>query len=295
MKYIIFGSEGQLGRAINNILVQKEVEIFRYDLPDYDISNFLLISKIINDQKPDIIINCAAFNEVDAAEKDYEIAYKTNVVGVENLAVICKRENVKLVHFSTDYVFDGKRYIPGLYTEDDIPSPINNYGKTKLEGEELINKHLDNALILRTSWLYGDGTNNFLFKLNQWSKENKILKIVNDEFSVPTSTHIVAKTTLQAINNNLAGLFNLTCTGYCSRYDFAKTYFNETNKEQIIYPCSNNEIFTFTKRPSFSALSNAKICNALQINLPNWKEELISYLRKEDKKQPNIVKLHIEL
>lgn len=295
MKYIIFGSEGQLGKAIFNTLEQKKIEILRYDLPDYDISDFLLISKIINEQKPDVIINCAAFNEIDAAEKDYEIAYKTNVIGVENLAVICKRENVKLVHFSTDYVFNGRRYIAGLYTEEDKPDPINNYGKTKLESEEVICKHLDNALILRTSWLYGDGTNNFLFKLKQWSKDNKILKIVNDEFSIPTSTYIVAKTTLQAINNNLIGLFHLTCTGYCSRYDFAKTYFNETNKEQIIYPCSSNEIFTFTKRPAFSVLSNTKICQALQINLPNWKDELISYLHKEDKKQPNIVKLHIEL
>ena len=295
MKYIIFGNNGQLGRAIYNILEQQGNKLLCYDLPEYDISDFLLLSQIMYIEKPDIVINCAGFSEVDAAERELELAYKTNAVGCENLAALCKREKAKLIHFSTDYVFDGKRHTPGLYTEEDKPNPINNYGKTKLEGEELIFKHLDNALIMRTSWLYGDGTNNFLFKLEQWSKENRILKIVNDEFSIPTSTHLVAKITMKAINNNLSGLYNLTCTGYCSRYEFAKAYFNETNKEQIIYPCTSNDIYAFTKRPVFSALSNTKICEALNINLPHWKEELISYLHKDDKTQPNIVKLHIEL
>jgi dTDP-4-dehydrorhamnose reductase len=295
MKYIIFGNYGQLGRAIYNLLETQGAEILGFDLPDYDINDFLLISRIMNEEKPDIVINCAAFNEVDAAENDFETAYKVNAAGVENIAVLCKRENVKLVHFSTDYVFDGNRYTPGLYIEEDTPNPINNYGKTKLEGEGLIFKHLDNALVLRTSWLYGDGTHNFIFKLEQWSKENKILKIVNDEFSTPTSTHLVAKITLQAINHNLSGLYHLSCTGYCSRYDFAKIYFNETNKEKIIYPCATKDIFSFTRRPSFSALSNIKICEVLQIELPHWQDELISYLHKDDKKHPNLVKLHIEL
>lgn len=295
MKYIIFGNYGQLGRAIFNLLKIQGASILGFDLPDFDISDFLLISKIMDTEKPDIVINCAAFNEVDVAENDFESAYKINATGVENLAIFCKRENAKLVHFSTDYVFDGNRYTPGLYTEDDKPNPINNYGKTKLEGEKLIFKHLDNALILRTSWLYGDGTHNFIFKLDQWSKDNKILKIVNDEFSIPTSTSLVAQTTLKAINHNMSGLYHLTCTGYCSRYDFAKAYFNEINEEQIIYPCATKDIFSFTKRPSFSALSNAKICKELQIELPYWKDELISYLHKDDKKHPNLVKLHIEL
>ena len=295
MKHIIFGNKGQLGSAIYNILKAQNMEVLGYDLPDYDIANFLLISRIINEQKPDIVINCAAFNEVDAAEIDFENAYKTNAAGVENLAMVCKREKAKLVHFSTDYVFDGRRYISGFYSEEDTPAPINNYGKTKLEGENFISKHLDNALVFRTSWLYGDGTNNFLYKLEQWSKENRILKIVNDEFSIPTSARIVANTALKAINHNLNGLYNLTCTGYCSRYDFAKVYFDEKNKEQIIYPCATKDVFSFTKRPAFSALSNTKICEKLQIELPHWKDELISYLHKDDKTHPNLVKLHIEL
>jgi dTDP-4-dehydrorhamnose reductase len=293
MKCIIFGNKGQLGRAICDMLKRQEIELLGYDLPDYDICDFMLISKIINKQGPDVVINCAAFNEVDNAENNYAIAYKINTAGAENLAIICKREDIKLVHFSSDYVFDGNRYSPGLYTEDDKPNPINNYGKTKLQGEEVIFKHLSNALILRTSWLYGDGTNNFLYKLEQWSKGNRILKIVNDELSIPNSTRIVAEITLKAINNNLCGLYHLTCTGYCSRYDFAKTYFNEINKEQIIYPCTSKDIFSFAKRPNFSALSNEKISNVLQIKLPNWKNELISFIHKDDNNRPNLVKLHI--
>jgi len=292
---ILFGNSGQLGKVFHSILETQSVELLGYDLPDYDICDFVLISKIMEAQKPDIVINCAAYNEVDAAENDYEAAYRINVGGAENLAILCKREGAKLVHFSTDYVFDGRRYLPGLYTEEDIPNPINNYGKTKLEGEEAIFKHLSDALVFRTSWLYGEGTQNFIWKLEQWSKENKILKIVNDEFSIPNSTHFVAKITLKAINHNLNGLYNLTCTGYCTRFDFAKTYFNETNKEQIILPCATKDIFLFTKRPMFSALSNTKISEALQIEMPHWKDELISFIHKDDKKHPNLVKMQIEL
>jgi dTDP-4-dehydrorhamnose reductase len=133
-------------------------------------------------------------------------------------------------------------------------------------------------LVFRTSWLYGDGLNNFLYKLEQWAAENKKLKIVNDEISIPTSTHIVAKTTLSAIQNNLKGLYHLTCTGYCSRYEWARVYFGVVNPDIIIYPCSSKEIFQMTPRPMFSALDNAKICEALQIELPHWDKELINYL-----------------
>jgi dTDP-4-dehydrorhamnose reductase len=136
MKYIIFGNKGQLGREITNLLTHKGIECLGYDLPDYDISNYPLMSNLINVQEPDVVVNCAAYNDVDLAELSYEEAFRSNVAGIENLAFICARNKVKLVHYSTDYVFDGIKKVSGMYLEDDRTNPINTYGATKLQGEK---------------------------------------------------------------------------------------------------------------------------------------------------------------
>jgi dTDP-4-dehydrorhamnose reductase len=325
MKYLIFGSKGQLGKEIINLLESKNVELLGYDLPECDISNFLEISQIMHAEKPEIVINCAAFNNVDLAEIEFEDAYKTNALGVENLVSICKRENAKFVHFSSDYVFDGNRNISGLnnsslnidnlnltelglYNENDIPNPINSYGKTKLDSEIFIAKEYPEALVFRTSWLYGEGEQNFIFKLQKWAESSKYLKISDDEFSVPTSTRLVAEIVYQAINNNLTGLFHLTCTGYASRFEWAKLIFELEKKynnspykqlknETILYPAKSQDFNLLAKRPAFSAMDNSKIAEKLQIEIPHWKNELELFFknRYSDKnKSHNFRKLRNE-
>jgi len=280
-KYLIFGNEGQLGKEFSNLLANAEIEHYGYDLPAVDLFNYAQIDSVIKRHEPDIIINCAAFNNVDLAEFEYEAAYRTNVLGVDNLVRLCEKNDIKLVHFSTDYVFNGIKRFPGLYDEDDIPDPVNNYGRTKLEGEKLIQENLENFLIFRLSWLYGKGEQNFIHKLLTWAKDTKILKIANDELSVPTSTRLVAEISLKAINNNLTGLFHLTNTGYASRFDWAKEVFEIMEIKQIIYPAKVLDFALPAKRPNFSAMSNKKIAEKLQIEIPFWKDELARFLKAQ--------------
>lgn len=302
MKYIIFGCRGQLGKEITNLLELKGANFLAFDLIDYDVTSYIPISRLLNLEKPDVVINCTAYSNVDMAEFEFEEAYKINVIGVQNLAEICKREKIKLVHYSTDYVFDGIKKIPGLpglYTEEDATNPINVYGKTKLEGEKCLLEANDDALVFRTSWLYSDGEPNFITKVKQWSEMNEFLRIADDEFSVPTSTRIVANLTYQAITNNLTGLYNLVCSGYASRLDWVKAIFELTNTEKIIYPAKVKDFNLPAKRPPFSAMDNTKLSAALQIEIPYWKDELVLFFENQkdaDKsKHPNLKRIRNEM
>lgn len=294
MKYIIFGAKGQLGRELAEQVSNYDIKCMLCDIPKYDISNFSLTSKLISAQQPDVVINCAAFTNVDAAEFEYENAYKVNAAGVENLSIICKRENCKFVHISTDYVFDGNPKITGLYTEAAPPKPLNNYGKTKLEGEFLIQKILPEALILRTSWLYNANVdaniapNNFIAKVLKWANEKDTLKGATDEISVPTSVRVVASTLLKAINGNLMGLYHLVCSGYCSRYDWMKVILENANIEINLLPAKAAEFNILCSRPLFTAMDNTKISEALQITLPNWKDEFLDYMKSERQSQSKL-------
>lgn len=304
MKYIVFGNKGQLGKEISNLLESKNIEFSGYDLPEYDICNFILMSQLISTQVPTVVINCTGYNNVDLAELNFEEAYKTNAAGVKNLATICKRENIKLIHYSTDYVFDGLRKVAGIYSEDEEEKPLNAYGITKLQGEKAILETNSDALILRTSWLYGDGESNFVYKILKLAETQKHLRIINDEFSVPTSTKLLANITLKAINNNLSGLYNVVNSGYASRYEWAKLLFellkndtvvngitiNSSIINTIIYPISSKEFVTVAKRPPFSALNNNKISKELQIEIPHWKTEFIDYMKRINSQKTHLSK-----
>jgi len=298
MKYIIFGNKGQLGKEFLKLLNSRNIECLGYDLPDYDICNYLFVSELIEVQKPDVVINCAAYNNVDSAEYSFEEAYRTNVAGVEILAIVCERNNVKFVHYSTDYVFDGIRKIPGFYSENDETNPINTYGATKLQGEKVALSKNPNSLIFRTSWLYGDGERNFINSVLKWADENEHIKIANNEFSIPTSTRLVADLTLKAINNNLSGIYHLVNTGYASRLDWAKIIIEQYEKNVIIYPALTKDFPTLAKRPPFSVMSNEKISTALQIEIPHWKTEFIEFVKNmkdlEKKKHPNLRQIRNE-
>jgi dTDP-4-dehydrorhamnose reductase len=231
------------------------------------------VLELFGSVKPDIAINCAAYNLVDKAEEDYLTAVKINSVGVRNLAFACNRHKAFLVHYGTDYVFDGKKE-NGLYTEDDKPDPLSEYGKSKLMGEEFIKEEIDSFLILRVSWVYGEGKRNFIYKLLKWAENNDYLKISYDEVSVPTSTGTIVDVTLKALKKGLEGLYHLTNSGYASRYEWAKKVFQIKRIDKFIYPVSS-EIFNLpAKRPRFSAMSNERISRELNIEIPHWEEEL---------------------
>lgn len=179
MKYLLIGSLGQLGTEFKNFFHLKSIQFYETDLPTLDVGKLDDVEKIISTVKPEIVINCSAYNYVDRAEFDRWNALRVNTIGPRNLAYVCRKHNSFLVHFSSDYIFDGEK--PTLYVEEDKPNPINFYGWTKYFGEQAISEELELFLILRVSWLYGFGTQNFITKFLIWSEESDTVRVSIDE------------------------------------------------------------------------------------------------------------------
>ncbi len=235
MKCLITGAKGQLGREFVRALENLKAEFLALGREELDIRDFHKVLDIFKQFKPQVVINCSAYNQVDKAEDEFDKALSVNCIGVSNLATACRETGAFLVHYSTDYVFDGEK--KGLYTEDDTPNPLSKYALSKYLGEKQIEAVLENYLIFRTSWVYGEGTQNFLYKLTQWINTQEYLKIACDEFSVPTSTKIIVDVTLKALKKGFKGLFHLVCSGYASRYEWAKEYLKIKGLKKIHLSC----------------------------------------------------------
>lgn len=276
MRYLIIGARGQLGREFIKTFERAGENFLALSREELDIREREKLRNVIDNFKPEVVINCSAYNQVDRAEEEFEEALSVNALAVANLAFECRQRRILLIHYSTDYVFDGLKR--SLYTEEDRANPINRYGLSKYLGERNIQALLDEYLLFRTSWVYGEGANNFLCKLSQWAKEQEYLKVSIDEFSVPTSTRTIVEITLKAVKRELRGLFHLVNSGYASRYEWAKEYLREMGLEKFIYPVMQEEFRLPARRPYFSAMSNHRISKALGIEIPDWKEELKRFL-----------------
>jgi dTDP-4-dehydrorhamnose reductase len=276
MKFLITGANGQLAREFLLALANYQVEALTKN--QLDVSDIQAVSDVVSFYKPDIILNCSAYNLVDKAEDDMDSALQVNANGVKNLAFASKKYHALLVHYSTDYVFDGTKN--DFYIEDDVPNPINNYGKSKLAGEEVLIEETDNFLLFRTSWVFGRGRQNFLFKLVNWAKTNRILKIVSDQLSIPTYTEDITKITMLAIKNGLKGTYHLTNSGYASRYEVARYVIEQLDMDNLILPVSSDYFPAAAKRPFFSALSNSKLSKKLGINIPEWRDRVDRFIDK---------------
>ncbi len=267
-KILISGACGQLGMAFQKFFDEQGVTYCALAKEDFDIADFKQAQEIVEKEKPTILINCAAYNQVDEAEKNPDKAFLVNTQGVKNLSLLCKKHNIFFVHYSTDYVFDGTKGQP--YSEDDTPNPINQYAKSKLEGENVVKKELKNYLILRVSWVFGEGKQNFLYKLNNWSQEKDVLRIADDEISVPTYTEDIVKGTFLTLNKNLSGLYHMPSSGFCSRYQWAKFFFERMNTDVKIKSVSRKSFDLLAKRPEFSAMSNSRLIKILGCSIPSW-------------------------
>lgn len=274
MKILITGANGQLAREFIKQLSNTNHTLLALSKAELDISDLGKTIAVVTGFKPDIIINCAAYNFVDDAEKYPALAYKTNAIGVKNLAYTAAILNSYLVHYSTDYVFNGNKQ-DGLYTEDDHTQPVNEYGKSKLLGEKcILEENLKKFLILRVSWVYGEGKQNFLSKLLAWSQTQENLKVAVDEFSVPTSTRTITEVTLKAFDAGLTGIYHLVNTDFASRYEWAREFFKLKGINKFIAPAYNTDFNLPAKRPKFSAMTNEKINKQLSITIPDWREEM---------------------
>jgi len=276
MKILITGANGQLAQEFQRLLGIFQHEMTALDKKTLDITDPESTKKLFSQYNPDIVLNCAAYNFVDRAEEDFDTAYKVNAQGVRNLALACKRNNALLVHYSSDYVFDGKK--EDFYTEEDETNPINNYGKTKLLGENFLREDYEKFLLFRVSWVFGEGKQNFLYKLLEWAKKNRVLRVVYDQISIPTYTRDIVNLTMFAVNKGLRGVYHLTNTGYATRYEVARYFLERLGMDNQILPVNSDYFPSPAKRPFFSAMSNRKLANDLNVEIPDWKIGIESYV-----------------
>jgi len=266
--FLITGASGQLAKEFQAYFTDNNIKFSAPAEEELDVTDAGKIEAAIGQLKPDIILNCAAFNDVDKAEDEPDKAFRVNTEAVKNLVSMCKKYNVFLVHYSSDYVFDGKK--EGFYTEKDTPNPLNKYGESKLRGEEEVIRHLSNYLVIRSSWVIGGGKQNFLYKVSEWAKEKPVLRISADEVSVPTYTEDIVDVTMLALEKKLFGLYHLVNSGYCSRYELAKYFVQKMGLPNLVLPVPINTFGIKTPRPLFSAMSNEKISKQLNISIPKW-------------------------
>lgn len=281
MKYLIIGNKGQLGSHFDRFFKDNSFEYTGLDIQEIDITNQNELFNKFSEIKPKIVINCSAYNLVENAEKDPNPAFKVNFEGVSNIVQACIKNNCFLVHYSTNHVFDGTKKTP--YLETDSTNPINQYGKSKLAGEEIIKKELpNNHLIIRTSWLYGEGTQNFIYKFLKRNNEGGELVGVVNEIASPTSTRLLVEITIQAIEEKLKGLYHLSNSGSASRWDWADEILQIIGKPKEIKKVNVEYFNLLAKLPVNATLDCTKISRDLGVTIPNWKEELKLFMKKQN-------------
>jgi dTDP-4-dehydrorhamnose reductase len=277
MKYFVTGKNGQLAGEFIRRFEKLGIEYFAPDESRLDITDAKTVLEAVSAYKPDIIVNCASYNSVDQAEREWDAAYRVNAGGPRNLARAAKKHNSFLVHFGSDYVFDGLKE-DGLYTEKDEPNPLNEYGRSKLSGEELVLSETERSLVLRLSWVFGVGSRNFIYKLMDWAENNEYLKVACDEFSAPTHTATVVDAVLRSIDLGLTGRHHCTNGGYCSRYEWARLVMRTLRIDKFVRPTSMSSFNLPAKRPGFSAMSSASLERTLGAQLPPWETAVESFL-----------------
>ena len=282
MKILITGANGMLAKEIKEKFAQGN-ELILTDVAELDITNQEMVMKFVEKEKPECIINCAAFTAVDKAEVAGEIVEKINADGPGNLAKAAKANNATLVHVSTDYVFGGDLDVEKDYKEDDPKNPVTAYGITKLHGEEQIQANTDKYYIFRTAWLYGIGGNNFVKTMLKLGETKDELNVVADQHGSPTYAKDLTEIIYQAIEKKIPyGIYNATNEGYTTWYEFTKEILKEQGIECKVNPVTTEEYIemmkiTQAKRPFNSQMSKAKL-EACGINVPEWKDGLKRYL-----------------
>lgn len=281
-KILVTGCNGQLGREINRIYQgSSEYEIFNTDVAcdhatKLDITNIDQVLELAREVKPYAIINCAAHTGVDACETDQDNAYRINAIGPRNLSIAATETGAKIVHISTDYVFEGNAKKP--YVEFDRPDPQGMYGATKLAGEQFVQQFAKDFFIIRTAWLYGDGKN-FVKTMLRLSETNDEVRVVGDQFGTPTSTAELAKAIRVLLPTENYGLFHGTCEGSCNWADFAKEIFRLAGKDTKVKDITTAEYPTPAVRPAYSVLENYMFKLTTDFQFAQWQDAAAEYVK----------------
>ena len=290
MKILVTGSEGQLGRSIQKLSGNFTDYSFTFiDIFDLDLTDSAGVQSFIDRSRPDCIINCAAYTAVDKAESEVEQARAVNAIVPENLAKICSEEKIRLVHISTDYVFDGNHYRP--YSEEDAVNPVSVYARSKHAGETGILKHKAEGIIIRTSWLYSEYGKNFVKTILAKGKEFGILRVVYDQVGGPTYAGDLAaaifKILPQAFKGKKTEIYHYADEGVISWYDFARAILEIAGIRCTVLPIESKDFPVPAVRPSYSVFNKTKIKTAFGLEIPYWRESLehcIRNIQMEEKK-----------
>lgn len=288
---LVTGSIGQLGSEIREIALDyKEYTFLFTDISDLDITNHSAVADKIKSNKINIIINCAAYTAVDKAESEPVLSNAINHIAVANFAKIAKENNIKLIHISTDYVFDGIKHKP--YIETDQPNPRSIYGLSKLDGElAILRTNPKNSIIIRTSWVYSKFGKNFVKTMLRIAKSKDEISVISDQLGSPTNAADLARTILNIlpnIKNKNVEIFHYSNEGFCTWYDFAKSIFEIKGISVKVNPVKTFQYPTAAKRPSYTVLNKTKIKQVFQIEIPSWKDSLTFFLlRMNNQKEPN--------
>lgn len=286
MRVLITGSNGQLGSEIKELAINyNEIDLIFKDLPELNICDFELLQTFILDNKINAVINCAAYTAVDKAEEDTEIAEQVNSIGVSNIVNTLVKVNGKLIHISTDYVFDGNHFRP--YKETDPVNPLGVYGETKRAGELVVLNSSIDALVIRTSWLYSAYGNNFVKTMLHLGKKNENLGVIFDQVGTPTYARDLANTCLKILcednSDNISkngNLYHYSNEGVTSWYDFAISIMELGGVNCKVKPIQTKDYLTLAKRPQYSVLNKSKIKTDFKIEVPYWRDSLKDCIEK---------------
>jgi len=282
LNILVTGANGQLGSSLKSLAPNYPNFTFYFtDKNELDITKIRKIEEFVSKNKIQLIINCAAYTNVDKAEGEFPLANEINHLAVENLGVVSKDNNIRLIHISTDYVFDGTLEKP--YVETDKTNPTNNYGITKLKGEEaLLKLNPENSIIIRTSWLYSLYGNNFVKTMMRLGKEKETINVVSDQIGSPTNASDLAKAILQIIpliESKRVEIYHYSNSGVCSWFQFAKEIMRISKSDCKVEPILSKDYNSKAPRPNFSILNTEKIQYTFNVEVPEWKTSLRNYIQ----------------
>lgn len=291
MKVIVIGANGQLGTDLCRVLTAQKNSVLPLTRREIDVSDSAQVDRVLGAIQADVIISTAAYHKVEECEKQPTPSFAVNAVGPRNLALACRQRNAVLVHFSTDYVFDGGQRRP--YTESDLPRPLNVYGVSKVAGEGIVRLTWERHFVIRTCGLYGVAGSagkggNFVETMLKKGNEGAPIRVVDDQVLTPTFTGDLADAVSQIIRTEAYGLYHVSAEGECSWYDFARKIFELENLTVDLKPVSTSEFPSPVQRPAYSVLSKQKL-HDLGLRMPSWEHGLTHYFaaRRDARKTAN--------
>jgi dTDP-4-dehydrorhamnose reductase/dTDP-4-dehydrorhamnose 3,5-epimerase len=278
LKFMVTGVNGQLGHDVMTQLKDMDYNVIAPRRDEFDLTIIEQVKKYIIEEKPDVIIHCAAYTAVDKAEDEKDLCYSVNVEGTRAVAEAANEVNAKVVFISTDYVFDGLGQEP--HSEEKEPSPINYYGYTKEQGEKIVRELIDKHFVVRTSWVYGLYGNNFVRTMLKLAESRNEINVVSDQIGAPTYTKDLAEFVVNLVQTKRYGTYHGVNEGCCSWHEFAESIFKKSGINMIVNPISTEDYPTRAKRPLNSRLSKEKTTKADLDRMPHWKNALDRFLNE---------------